>query len=97
MLNEIHQQFIAVVRKGRGERLKDDPQLFSGLIWTGEQALELGLVDGLGNSSYVAREIVGAEKIIDYTRRRPYFERLAERLGTGVAQALRSVFAGRLQ
>ena len=97
MLNEIHQQFIAVVRKGRGERLKDDPQLFSGLIWTGEQALELGLVDGLGNSSYVAREIVGAEKIVDYTRRRPYFERLAERLGTGVAQALQSVFAGRLQ
>ncbi len=97
MLDDIHQQFIAVVKKGRGNRLKDDPALFSGLIWTGEQALALGLVDGLGSSSYVAREIVGAEKIVDYTRRRPYFERLAERLGTGVAQALQSLFAGRVQ
>ncbi len=92
MLEDIHQQFIAKVKAGRGERLGDDPELFSGLIWTGEQALELGLVDGLGSSGYVAREIIGAEKIVDYTHRRPYLERLAERLGGGLAQALRSLW-----
>ncbi len=97
MLDDIHQQFIATVKAGRGERLKDDPRLFSGLIWTGEQALELGLIDGLGSSSYVAREIIGAEKIVDYTRRRPYLERLAERLGSGVAQALQSLWAGQVR
>ena len=94
MLDNIHQQFIATVKRGRGDRLKDDPDLFSGLIWTGEEALALGLVDGLGSSSYVAREIVGAEKIVDYTHRRPYIERLAERLGTAVAQSLAAMMEG---
>ncbi len=97
MLDNIHQQFIDTVRKGRGERLKETPELFSGLIWTGEQGVELGLVDGLGSSSYVAREIIGAEKIIDYTDHRPYLEQLVERLGSGVAQALSGMLKGSLQ
>ncbi|HFD92695.1 MAG TPA: signal peptide peptidase SppA [Gammaproteobacteria bacterium] len=97
MLDTIHQQFIATVRKGRGERLKESEELFSGLIWTGEQGVELGLVDGLGSSSYVAREIIGAEKIVDYTDHRPYFEQLVERLGSGVAQALAGMVKGSLQ
>ena len=88
MLGEIHEQFIEVVRSGRGDRLKDDPSLFSGLIWTGQKGVELGLVDELGSASFVAREVVGAEKIVDYTPRRNVAERLAERFGAGVAAAI---------
>ncbi|MGD8408384.1 MAG: S49 family peptidase, partial [Thiohalophilus sp.] len=67
MLGNIHQQFIDAVKKGRGDKLGDDPKLFSGLIWTGEEGVELGLIDGLGNSSYVAREVIHAENIVNYT------------------------------
>ncbi|HTT08288.1 MAG TPA: S49 family peptidase [Gammaproteobacteria bacterium] len=82
LLKEIHDQFINTVKKGRRDRLKlDDPQLFSGLVWTGVQALELGLVDGLGSSSYVAREVIKEEKIVDYTHKQDYFERLTSRMG----------------
>jgi len=84
LLGDIHQQFINAVKTGRGERLKDDPKLFSGLVWTGEQGVELGLVDALGSASYVAREIVGAENIVDFTPRPHYFERLAASLGTAM-------------
>ncbi len=97
MLGNTHQQFIETVKKGRGDRLHENDDLFSGLIWTGEQSVELGLIDGLGSSSYVAREIIGAEKIVDYTDHRPYFEKLVERLGAGVAQAISSMFKGGLQ
>jgi len=69
MLDNIHQQFIDVVKQGRGDRLANNPDLFSGLFWSGEQALPLGLIDGLANSSTVARDIIGAEDIIDYTLR----------------------------
>lgn len=88
VLNTTHQQFIGQVKAGRGDRLKGGDELFSGLVWTGEQALELGLVDGLGSSSMVARDIVGAEKLIDYTARPQPFDRLIERLGIGVAKEL---------
>ncbi len=88
LLKSIHQQFIDVVKEGRGDRLKDNDKLFSGLIWTGEQSLELGLVDGLGSSSYVAREIIGAEKIVDYTPSPDYLERFAGRLGATIASVL---------
>jgi protease-4 len=87
VLESTHKQFINVVKTGRGERLKDDPDLFSGLIWTGEQGIELGLVDDLGSSSYVAREIIGAEKIVNYTYEANPLERLAERLGASVGSA----------
>jgi len=88
MLAEIHQQFIDTVKKGRGDRLKDDPSLFSGLVWTGEDSLKLGLIDGLGSTSYVAREVIGAEDIVDYTYQPPYFQRFAERIGAAAAEGL---------
>ncbi len=88
LLGDIHQQFINTVKKGRGDRLADSDELFSGLVWTGEQSLELGLVDSLGSSSYVAREIVGAEKIIDYTPGEDVLARLAKRIGTEFADTL---------
>ncbi|NOQ94615.1 MAG: S49 family peptidase [Methylophaga sp.] len=88
MLNNIHQQFIDVVKAGRGERLSDDPRLFTGLFWSGEQALPLGLIDGLANSSTVARDVIGAEDIIDYTPRPNYLDRFAGKLGATLSQTL---------
>jgi len=88
LLDSIHQQFIDAVKAGRGDRLADDPQLFSGLFWNGEEGLKLGLVDGLGSSSYVAREIIGEEKVVDYTARPNYFDRFAERIGATMANVL---------
>lgn len=88
VLADVHAQFIKAVKDGRGERLKADPKLFSGYIWTGEESLKLGLVDGLGNSSYVAREIIKAEKIVNFTPRDDLFERLTERLGTSMGNAM---------
>ncbi len=90
LLDELHQQFIAAVKKGRGERLVDDDKLFSGLIWSGAEALKLGLVDGLGSAGYVAREVIGAKKIVDYTKKRDWYERLADRLGGAAARAAAS-------
>ncbi|RKZ45858.1 MAG: S49 family peptidase, partial [Gammaproteobacteria bacterium] len=69
LLTDIHKQFIEVVKKGRGDKLIDDEKIFSGLIWTGEQSIELGLVDALGSPGYVAREVIGAEDIVDFTKR----------------------------
>lgn len=85
MLSEIHQQFIAVVKNGRGNRLKETPEMFSGLFWSGAQSVEMGLADGLGSVDYVAREIVKAEEIVDYTRRDNVAERLAKRFGAAFA------------
>jgi protease-4 len=85
MLDTIHQQFISVVKEGRGERLSSDEQLFSGLFWSGEQALELGLIDGLAGSGKVARELVGAEDIIDYTPRPNYLDQFTGKLGASIA------------
>ena len=81
MLDQIHQQFIAAVKKGRGERLKATPETFSGLFWTGQQAIDMGLADQYGSLDYVAREVVKAEDVIDYTRRDNVAERLARRFG----------------
>ena len=88
MLDQIHQQFIAVVKAGRGDRLKATPETFSGLFWTGQQAVEMGLADKLGTLDYVAREVVKAEDIIDYTRRDNVAERLAKRFGAAVGEVL---------
>jgi len=88
MLDDIHQQFIDIVRKGRGDRLQDNDELFSGLIWTGEQGLALGLVDRLGSASYVAREVIGAKEIVDYTVRENYFDRFARRIGSAITHEL---------
>jgi protease-4 len=87
MLDQIHQQFITVVRAGRGERLKETPETFSGLFWSGEQAVALGLADQLANLDYVAREIVKAEDIVDYTRHENVAERLVKRVGASIGEA----------
>ena len=95
MIDQIHQQFIDVVKRGRGERLKITPETFSGLFWNGQQAVDNGLVDHLGNLDYVAREVVKAETVIDYTTRDNLAERLAKRfgaaIGAGAVQALRAL------
>jgi protease IV len=90
VLNTTHQQFIAMVKQGRGDRLKDKehPELFSGLVWSGEQAKALGLVDGLGSASYVAREIVGEKDLVDYTVQESPFDRFSKRIGASVAEHL---------
>jgi len=88
MLEEIHGQFIGVVREGRGKRLKETPEMFSGLVWSGEQSIELGLADGFGTVESVARDVIKAEDIVDYTQQESLVDRLAGRLGAGVAQAL---------
>jgi protease-4 len=88
MLEEIHGQFIAVVREGRGKRLKETPDMFSGLVWSGEKSIELGLADGLGNIDSVARDVIKAEDIVDFTQHEGLAERLAGRLGASMAKAL---------
>ncbi len=86
MLDQIHQQFIAVVKAGRGDRLKINDETFSGLFWTGQQAVDLGLADKLGNLDYVAREVVKAEEVIDYTRRDNVAERLVKKFGAALGE-----------
>jgi protease-4 len=86
MLDQIHQQFISAVKQGRGERLKATPDTFSGLFWTGEQAIGLGLADGLGSLDSVARDVVKAEKLVDYTNKENIVERFAKRFGAAVGQ-----------
>lgn len=92
MLDQIHQQFIAVVKAGRGERLKDTPEMFSGLFWSGQQAVELGLADHLGNLDYVAREVIKVDEIIDYTRRDNVAERLAKKFGAAMGEGAMKAF-----
>lgn len=86
MLDQIHQQFITVVREGRGDRLRETPEMFSGLFWTGEQAIQLGLADELASLDKVAREVVKAPRIIDYTRHENVAERLAKRFGVAIGE-----------
>lgn len=95
MLNQIHQQFIDAVKAGRGKRLRETPETFSGLFWSGQQAIELGLADQFGNLDFVAREIVKAEEVVDYTRRDNVAERLVKRfgasIGAGAVAAIKSI------
>ena len=99
MLDEIHKQFIDAVKAGRGTRLKETPETFSGLFWSGQQAVELGLADQLGNLDFVAREVVKAPDIVDYTRRENVAERLVKRfgasIGEGAVHALKAIPAVR--
>ena len=85
LLNNIHQQFIDAVRKGRGDRLMEVQGLFSGLIWTGDQSVEIGLVDDLSSASKVARDVIGAEDIVDYTMKPDFLERISRNIGTVMA------------
>lgn len=88
VLNTTHKQFIDQVKQGRGDRLKDDPRLFSGLVWTGEQAVELGLIDGLGSTSYVAREVVKVDKLVDYTPKQQPWKQIVDELGVSFTKAI---------
>lgn len=96
MLESVHQQFIQSVEKGRGTRLKKDPDMFSGLVWTGAQALPLGLIDGFGDTYSVARDVIKNHTIVDYTVRPNVFEKLANRMGASFSQAVvsRLMFPG---
>jgi protease-4 len=98
MLDQIHQQFIAAVKAGRGDRLKETPETFSGLFWTGQQAIDMGLADQLGSLDQVARDVAKAEEVIDYTRRENVAERLAKRFGAALgAGAMRAMQSSALQ
>ena len=88
LIGEIHQQFIAAVRDGRGKRLKETPDMFSGLIWSGAKSVELGLADALGGLDYVAREVIKAEDIVDYTQKENLAEKVARRFGAGAMNSL---------
>lgn len=88
VLNTVHQQFITAVKEGRGDRLKETDTVFSGLMWSGEQALPLGLIDGLGSPGYVAREIIGEENVVDYTPKISPFQSFADRLGVKIGSTL---------
>lgn len=89
MLAEVHQQFIQKVRQGRGKRLKETPDMFSGLVWSGARSIDLGLADALGSLDYVAREVVKAEDIVDYSPQESLADRLARRIGTALGDAVR--------
>jgi protease-4 len=95
MLNEIHQQFIDVVRTGRGKRLHETPEIFSGLYWSGARAVEMGLADGFGTVDTVARDIIKAEDIVDYTAHEGLSERVLKKFGAAVGSgAVQSVYHG---
>jgi protease-4 len=86
MLNEIHEQFKTVVREGRGKRLKETPDTFSGLFWSGEQSINIGLADALGSADYVAREVIKQKEIVDFTYQETFADRFAKRLGASIAK-----------
>jgi protease-4 len=88
LLRDIHQQFIDVVRKGRGNRLKETPELFSGLVWTGDQSVKMGLADAMGSVDYVAREVIKAERVVEFTPGQNLIERFAQRVGASMANTL---------
>jgi protease-4 len=83
LLNDIHQQFIDVVKAGRGKRLQESPEMFSGLMWTGAQSIKLGLADDFGSVDSVARDVIKADKVLDYSVKDNIAERFAKRLGAG--------------
>jgi protease-4 len=94
LINQIHQQFISAVKAGRGDRLKDNPDMFSGLVWTGEQGVKLGVVDGIGNQDSVAKELVGAETLVDFSKQEHLLDALAGKLGATFGQAIGSMIQG---
>jgi protease-4 len=92
MLDEVHQQFIDVVKQGRGKRLKETPDTFSGLIWTGQKSIEMGLADEMGSVESVARDVIKAEDIVDYTPKASFADRFAKRFGAAAAEAFSGSF-----
>jgi protease-4 len=96
MLNEVHEQFKTVVREGRGKRLNETPEVFSGLFWSGEQSIKLGLADALGSADFVAREVIKQEEIVDFTYQDDFASRIAKRIGASVSATIGDVIAKQL-
>ncbi|MGJ0493100.1 signal peptide peptidase SppA [Methylobacter sp.] len=94
LLDQVHQQFIGAVKAGRGDRLKDAPELFSGLVWTGEEGVKLGVADAFGNDDYVAKEIIGVENKVDFTQQEQLLDRIAGKLGASFGQVIGSMAKG---
>jgi protease-4 len=94
LLNQVHQQFINAVKAGRGDRLKENPDMFSGLVWTGEEGVKLGIVDAVGNQDTVAKELIGAEKRVDFSRQEHLLDKIADKLGASFGQAIGSLVQG---
>ncbi len=94
LLNQVHQQFIGAVKAGRGDRLKETPDMFSGLVWTGEEGIKLGVADAYGNDDYVAKEIIGAKTIVDFTRQERLLDRIAGKIGSSFGQTISGLAQG---
>ena len=94
LLESIHEQFINAVKDGRGERLKDNQKLFTGLVWTGEESLPMGLADKVGSSGYVAREVIGEDEIVEFTEKQDLWEKLSDRIFVAMAKGMSELFAG---
>ncbi|WP_340122656.1 signal peptide peptidase SppA [Methylobacter svalbardensis] len=94
LLNQVHQQFISAVKAGRGDRLKENPDMFSGLVWTGEEGVKQGIVDGVGNQDYVAKELIGADKLVDFSRQEHFLDKITGKLGASFGQAIGSMVQG---
>ncbi|MBF6647255.1 S49 family peptidase [Methylobacter sp. BlB1] len=94
LLDQVHQQFIGAVKAGRGDRLKDAPELFSGLVWTGEEGVKLGVADAFGNDDYVAKEVIGVENKVDFTQQEQLLDRIAGKLGASFGQAIGTMVKG---
>jgi protease-4 len=94
LLASIHEQFKSAVKEGRGERLKEDPKLYTGLVWTGEESVAMGLTDHIGSAGYVAREVIGAEDIVDFTQEPDLLKRISDRIGVAMARAMSEAFVG---
>jgi protease-4 len=92
LLDKLHAQFIAAVKDGRKDKLQDDPDIFSGLFWSGEDSVELGLVDGLSSSGQVARDVIGVEKIVDFTSKEDWLKRFSDQMGVSIANALGNAY-----
>ena len=91
LIDQVHQQFIAAIKKGRGDRLKETPEMFSGLVWTGAESIKLGLVDEIGTEDYVATEIIGAKKLENFTQEERLIDRLVGKMGASFGQAIGTV------
>ncbi len=91
LLDEVHQQFISAVKAGRGDRLKETPDMFSGLVWTGEAGVKIGVADGFGNDDYVAKEVIGAETLVDFTQQGSVLEKISGKLGASFGHAIGSL------
>ena len=93
LLDSIHAQFISAVQQGRGDRLHDNDKLYTGLVWTGEESIPMGLADKIGSSSYVAREVIGEEEIVEFTEKPDFFKRLSDRVGVAMVKGMSELFA----